>query len=241
MREFSEQVLRIEDRLGYRFDNRELLVTALTHSSYVRGDSNRTEFNERLEFLGDAVLGFIIGEAIYRSKSELDEGDMTRTRAAIVNATALHSVAVALDIGSAMRMGTGEARSGGRTKKSILADAVEAIIGAIYIDGGIESAREFIQKHFAQLIRDSLASAHERDPKTRLQERIQREHSGDLRYELVSESGPAHKRTYVMAAVLNGEVLGTGSGGSKQAAGLQAAEIALQSLDAADEEAGARP
>ena len=230
MQKENEFLNNIENRIGYSFRDKGVLLTALTHSSYVKGDSNKCEYNERLEFLGDAVLGLIIGEKIFRALSGMNEGNMTRLRASIVNANALYEVAINLKLGEAIRMGLGEIRSGGREKKSILADCVEAIIGAVYLDGGMSCAVDFIDIQYTDIIEKAMTRLSEKDPKTKLQEYVQSKHIGELKYEMVSESGLAHAKEYCIAAVLNGEVIGTGIGSSKQEASQQAADCALDKI-----------
>lgn len=217
---------KLEEKLGYTFQDRSLLETALTHSSYANENRARAlESNERLEFLGDSVLGMVTADYLYRTYPGLPEGDLTRTRAALVCEGSLAKVAEELSLGDYLRLGRGEDAGGGRSRASIRADAVEAVIAAIYLDGGIGSARRFITRYV--LSRDN-GQTGTRDYKTALQELIQRKSGQVLTYRLVSEHGPDHAKVFCMEVTLNGETIGTGEGRSKKEAEQMAARAALE-------------
>ena len=218
----------LEEKLGYSFQNRELLENALTHSSRANESRGRLPSNERLEFLGDSILGMVVADHLYRGHPDLPEGDLTRTRAALVCEESLVEVAQALNLGEYLRLGKGESSGGGRERPSIQADAVEAVLAAIYLDGGIGSARKFIQKFILSRETDGLAKP--LDHKTALQELVQRESGQVLRYRLVGEEGPDHNKRFFVEVTLNGQAVGSGSGRSKKEAEQMAAAAAIESL-----------
>lgn len=219
----------IEEKLGYNFKNRGLLVNALTHSSYANENRGRScESNERLEFLGDSVLGLVVADALYERFPELPEGRMTRMRAQLVCEESLHRVASELGLGEYMRLGRGEEHTGGRNRTSILADAVEALIAAMYLDGGMDIARAFIQGHILTALDGSYIAFG--DSKTELQELIQKKNGSVLSYELLGESGPDHDKTFTSQVSLNGKPIGSGSGRTKKEAEQAAARAALMEL-----------
>ena len=215
-------------KLGYSFQNRELLENALTHSSRANESRGKLPSNERLEFLGDSILGMVVADHLYRGHPDLPEGDLTRTRAALVCEESLVEVAQALNLGEYLRLGKGESSGGGRERPSIQADAVEAVLAAIYLDGGIGSARKFIQKFILSRETDGLAKP--LDHKTALQELVQRESGQVLRYRLVGEEGPDHNKRFFVEVTLNGQAVGSGSGRSKKEAEQMAAAAAIESL-----------
>lgn len=220
----------LEEKLGYRFKNRALLENALQHSSYAnehRGAGMRS--NERLEFLGDAVLGVVTADYLYKKHPDLPEGDLTRIRAALVCEGSLVQVAKSLDLGSYLKLGKGEAHGGGRARPSIQADAVEAMLAAVYLDGGIGQARKLI--HDLVLTDEKEKTAAGRDFKTALQELVQRESGQVLAYRLTGESGPDHAKTFCMEVQLNGKTIGAGQGRSKKEAEQAAAKAAVASLE----------
>ena len=226
----TEQLLALEEQLGYSFSNRTLLQTALTHTSFVKGDGAKTEHNERMEFLGDAVLELCVSEYLYHKYQEKNEGSMTKLRARLVCEDALFSAACALNIPQYMRLGHGEERTGGRNKPSVVSDAMEAVIGAVFLDGGIEMAKRLIISRVIRYLEAASIDAMDRDYKTRLQEWIQHAHLGTLRYEQIAAEGPEHRRIFTMSVKLGEETLGIGTGASKQSAGQAAAQVALQKL-----------
>lgn len=217
----------LEERLGYRFRDLALLDTALTHTSYVKGDGRASAHNERLEFLGDAVLELCTSEYLYLRFPEYDEGAMTRLRAQTVCEGALYEVAREYGLGTLLLLGRGEDHSGGREKPSILSDAVEAVIGALYIDGGMEVAKGFIMRFVHKSVEDAMAGRLIKDHKTMLQEYVQKRHMGQIVYELTGSSGPDHNKTFSMQVLVAGEAVGMGEGRTKQEAGQQAARAAL--------------
>lgn len=214
----------LEEALGYTFADRDVLARALTHRSYDPGGSN-----ERLEFLGDSVLEFVVTGHLY-AFSGLDEGLMTKVRIAVVSRAALVEVAGRVGVGEAVVLGSGEAEAGGRRKASILADTLEALLGAVYLDGGIEAARRVILAHWAPLIADQMGAPGERDYKTRLQEVLAEE--GKAPGYVAEGEGPEHARVFFATVSAEGRVLGLGTGTSKKRAEQAAARHALEALRA---------
>lgn len=220
----------LEAKLGYTFRDRALLENALTHSSFANENRDTLGSNERLEFLGDSILGMVTADYLYKKHPGLPEGDLTRTRAALVCEESLVEVADRLDLGAYLRLGRGEATGGGRTRPSIRADAVEAVLAAVYLDGGLDEARKIIQTFI--LDKETEKSAH-RDYKTALQELVQRENGQVLSYRLTGESGPDHAKVFTMAVDLNGGEIGSGSGHSKKEAEQMAAKAAIETMNRA--------
>lgn len=219
----------LEEKLGYRFRDRSLLEHAMTHSSYAnehRGQGLTS--NERLEFLGDSVLGVIVAEHLFMEHPGMPEGELTRTRAALVCEGSLHEVAKSLELGRYLRLGRGEDAGGGRTRPSILADATEAMLAAVYLDGGMEAVRPIIQ---TLILNKEREKAVDRDYKTALQELIQRTPGSVVSYRLVRESGPDHCRSFEMEASVDGKVVGMGAGRTKKEAEQMAARTALEKLN----------
>ena len=220
----------LEARIGYTFHDRRLLQNALMHSSYANENRARgCTSNERLEFLGDSVLGMVTAMRLYRLYPDMPEGKLSRLRAELVCEQSLHAVALELGLGSYIRLGHGEARNGGRERPSILADAVEAIIAAIYLDGGLESAQRFILDHILTGLAEGQMH-HVADYKTDLQERVQRKPGQALEYTLLSESGPDHNNSFTMNGLLNGSEIGRGTGRTKKEAEQSAAKSALERM-----------
>lgn len=217
--------------IDYSFNDIELLRTALTHSSFAKtaGQDKKVHDNERLEFLGDAVLGLCVGEQIFRTYSGISEGVMSRTRANAVCEEALYEAAKNMGLPDMMLLSYGEVMSGGKDKPSILSDALEAVIGAIYLDGGLEAARKFVLS-FTD-VQSAYKASRKKDSKTRLQEFVQERHMGQVDYVVVAVDGPDHRHTFTIDVRLNGAVLGTGRGMSKHEAGKAAAEMALSNLE----------
>lgn len=216
-----------EAQLNYEFQEPELLNTALTHTSYIKGEGRKAAHNERLEFLGDAVLELSVSEYLYKNYPKLNEGQMTRARAVTVCEPTLFAAAQKLGVGNYLRLSHGEENTGGREKPSILSDALEAVIGAVFLDGGMEAAKKFVLSFAVADIEKAVAGASAKDFKTQLQEFVQMEHRGSVKYELTGQSGPDHKKTFMMQVCLNGEVIGRGQGRSKQEAGQACAKEAL--------------
>ncbi len=222
------------DRLGRDFTDPTLLDRALAHRSWC-AENPGTRSNERLEFLGDAVLGMVVADHVFSTYPEHGEGWLSRARASLVRASTLYSIATELDLGSSLRLGKGEERSGGRNKPSILADAVEAVIGAVYLDGGTDAARAVVLQLLGERL-DDLASriGPDEDPaphdhKSRLQERCARD-GGELPEYTWTENGPEHAKTFVVEVRVGGTLLGQGTGRSKKLAEQAAAEVALDQL-----------
>lgn len=226
----TEGLHPLEATLEYRFGDPSLLELALTHRSYT-AEEDAEESNERLEFLGDAVLGLIVSTELHEVW-DLREGEMAKVRAAVVNESTLAAVAHSLGIDAAVQISRGEDASGGRTKPSILADAMEALIGAVYLDGGLEAARRIVLRHWRPIVAERAASPGERDYKTRLQEVLARE--GVLPVYDVIGSGPDHARVFEAAVRVGDAVLGRGSGSSKKRAQQAAARDALEARGVAD-------
>ncbi|MFE3284829.1 ribonuclease III, partial [Streptomyces sp. NPDC059233] len=211
----------LEGRLGYRLES-ALLVRALTHRSYAY-ENGGLPTNERLEFLGDSVLGLVVTDTLYTTHPDLPEGQLAKLRAAVVNSRALAEVGRGLELGSFIRLGRGEEGTGGRDKASILADTLEAVIGAVYLDQGLDAASELVHRLFDPLIEKSSNLGAGLDWKTSLQELTAAEGLGVPEY-LVTETGPDHEKTFTAAARVGGVSYGTGTGRSKKEAEQQAAE-----------------
>ena len=219
----------LEEKLGYTFQDKSLLENALTHSSCANESKGRLHSNERLEFLGDSILGMVVAEHLYRNHPDLPEGELTRTRAALVCEESLVEVAHDLGLGDYLKLGKGEEAGGGRTRPSIRADAVEAVLAAVYLDGGIGSARKIIQKYILSREIEGLNS--QRDYKTALQELIQRESGQSLKYRLTGPEGPDHDKRFFVEVDLNGQPVGAGKGRSKKEAEQMAAKAAIAKLN----------
>lgn len=219
----------LEDLLGYKFSNISLLQNALSHSSYANEryhDSLKS--NERLEFLGDSILGMVVAEYLYRNFPDRPEGELTRMRADMVCETTLAAIAHKLNLGSHLLLGKGEEVLGGRERSSILADAVESVIAASYLDGGMDAARGIIGRFV--LAEVPVTKMHNVDYKTALQERVQQKKNQVLSYRPLGEHGPDHHKEFLVEVLLNGEVVGTGSGTSKKRAEQAAAQAAMETL-----------
>ena len=217
---------RLQNELGYSFSDTDLLARALTHVSYGRGKQDG--HNETLEFLGDAVLDLAVSDLLMRGFPEKTEGDLSKMRASLVNAAALAEKATQLNLGESLRMGKGEERSGGRTKQSILAGVFEALLGAVYWDGGYEPARRIVERYFASDILEGALG--QQDYKTRLQEISQMLFHEPPVYKLVAESGPDHEKRFVTEKFVGGKILGRGEGKSQKQSEQEAARQALARL-----------
>ena len=227
----NDTLSRLEKRLGYSFKDKELLVTAITHRSYIPEGRVSHEHNERLEFLGDAVLGLIISDILFRRFGRLyREGDLTKMRAFLVSEARLFELSAQLGIGEVILLGRGEEKSGGRKRPSILADTFEAITGAIYLDGGFESAYSFVERQFRELIECVVDEGLSNDYKTMLQELTQRYFQALPSYKLIEMRGPDHDRVFEVALFFNDEEMAIGVGKSKKEAEQQAAKIAFEKL-----------
>ncbi len=224
----KECIARLKKYLGVAWRNENLLLQALTHSSFTyENRQNGFENNQRLEFLGDAVLGLVVSDFLYLNYPERDEGDLTKLRAALVCEPSLARVARELELGCCLNMGKGEERSGGRERPSILADALEALLGAVYLDQGLETAGKLAVLFVAPVIKDVLEGRLERDYKTELQEIVQQRSSEQVQYIILKEEGPDHHKTFTAGVLFKGELAGRGKGRSKKDAEQQAAKSAL--------------
>ena len=225
MRDMNELLEELQDKIGYRFQNTDLLKQALTHSSFANEQKiNKLKDYERLEFLGDAVLELVSSEFLFRENPQMPEGQLTKLRASMVCEPALASCAKDIDLGSYILLGRGEEYTGGRYRSSITSDVMEAIIGAIFLDGGIENAKKHIYRFILSDLENKILFL---DSKTILQEEIQKKKDAQLRYELIGESGPDHNKQFTVDAYLNDVLIGSGTGRTKKAAEQQAAYEAL--------------
>jgi len=222
-------VSELEKRIGYRFHQSSLLETALTHSSFANESGGSAVCNERLEFLGDSVLGMTVAEELYRRFPRMPEGRMTRLRAELVCEQSLFKVAQSLGLGAYVRLGRGMEHNGGRNRPSILADAVEALIAAVYLDAGHEEASRFIHERLLNELGEE-EPLYFNDCKTALQELVQEQKNQILSYELLDESGPDHNKVFHVRVLLNGREIGEGRGRSKKEAEQAAAGMALRKL-----------
>lgn len=213
----------LEEAIGYRFRRRAYLEEALTHSSYVNGKHNS---NERLEFLGDSVLSVVVSKYLFESL-DVPEGKLTKIRAKLVCEDSLYEFAKQIDLGARIKLGKGEENTGGRDRRSILADAFEALIAAIYLDGGLEEARTFIMRFIPPIEEIKNGRLLFGDYKTVLQEIIQQNPEERIEYEITGEHGAAHQRVFTANVLLNGQTIGTGSGKSKKEAEQAAAKEAV--------------
>ena len=219
----------LEAAIGYRFHNISLLQNALTHTSYANERwHNSLLSNERLEFLGDSILGMLVAEYLYRNFPDRPEGELTRMRADMVCEKTLAAVANSIHLGDHLLLGHGEEQGGGRTRDSILADAVESVIAASFLDGGMEAALQFIRRFI--LVQVPVTKLHNADYKTQLQELVQQKRNQVLSYQLVGESGPDHDKHFDVEVTLNGAVVGSGQGSSKKRAEQDAARNAIAAL-----------
>ncbi|WP_026585576.1 ribonuclease III [Bacillus sp. J33] len=229
-RAIEKQFKEFQEKIGIKFDNEKLLKQAFTHSSYVNEHRRKPyEDNERLEFLGDAVLELTVSKFLYLKYPMMSEGELTKLRAAVVCEPSLVSFAHALSFGNLVLLGKGEEMTGGRSRPALLADVFEAFIGALYLDKGLDTVVSFLDKVVFPKI-DSGAFSHVMDFKSQLQELVQRDGAGAIEYKILQEKGPAHNREFVSTVSLNGRELGTGTGRSKKEAEQHAAQMALEVL-----------
>jgi ribonuclease-3 len=217
-------------RLSLPIGDGRLILRALTHRSFLNENPEALEDNERLEFLGDAVLDFVVGAWLYQHFPEMSEGEMTRLRASLVSTERLGEFGAQIEIGRALRMGHGEAESGGRERTAMLCNAFEAVIGALYLDGGITVVEKFMDPLLDSNAKEIRRGESDRDPKSQLQEWVQARGQGAPHYRIVAESGPDHSKDFVVEVDVAGKVAGRGEGRSKQAASKAAARTALRKL-----------
>lgn len=229
----QEKIIEFEKRIGYQFANPDLLVTALTHSSYSNEKRlHKYECNERLEFLGDAVLELISSEKIFQENPKKPEGDLTRIRASYVCEPTLALCAREIDLGSYIQLGKGEDMTGGRERDSILSDAMEATIGAVYLDGGFLRAQEYVEQF---ILKDIEKKKLFYDSKTYLQEIVQRDHT-ELEYVLLKEEGPDHNKSFSVGVLIDGKQVASATGRTKKKAEQAAAYEAILLLEAKKEQ-----
>ncbi len=221
----------LEDSLDYSFNNSKFLLEAITHKSYYHENPDKADvYNERLEFLGDSVLGFTIVEYLFLADSHLPESVMAKTKSYLVKESVLSEIAGDISLGKFMRLGKGEEATGGRTKRSLLADAMEAVLGAIYMDGGYDKARQVILRLFKEKIDSIMSSGQFHDFKTELQEKTQLLFNIIPEYKIVKEEGEEHKKLFTIEVFINGQRSGIGLGKSKKEAETHAAKEALKKL-----------
>ena len=219
----------LEAAIGYRFQNITFLQNAMAHSSYANERwHNSLMSNERLEFLGDSILGMLVAEYLYKTFPDRPEGELTRMRADMVCEKSLAQIAERIDLGKYLLLGNGEEQNGGRNRVSILSDAVEAVLAACYLDGGMEAAVQFI--HRFVLCNVPAAEMKNVDYKTALQELVQQKKNQQISYRLIGEKGPDHDKSFFVEVALNGTVLGKGTGSSKKRAEQDAARVAIETL-----------
>jgi ribonuclease III len=234
---FGSELEPLERRVGYRFKDRGLLEHALTHRSRVHEDASGGVFdNESMEFLGDSVLGFVVAAMLFREFPQHNEGQKSKLKASLVSAASLARLGEALDLGEFLILGRGEEKTGGRRKHAIIADCYEALIAAIYLDGGIEPAQRFIEQQFADLVaearRTGADASFTEDWKSALQEFLQSRGRGLPAYRLAGEVGPDHRKSFVVEVVVEGDAIAKAEGRSKKEAAQLAARVALEKLTA---------
>jgi ribonuclease-3 len=229
----------LERRIGYRFRDRGMLEHAMTHRSRVHEDASGGVFdNESMEFLGDSVLGFVIADMLFRQFPQHNEGEKSKLKASIVSATSLARLGEKINLGEYLILGRGEEKTGGRRKQALIADCYEALIAAIYLDGGVEAVRGFIERQFADLIREArragTGAAFTEDYKSALQEWLQSHDQGLPSYRLAAETGPAHRRRFDVEVLVHGEPVARADGKSKKEAAQNAAKLALEILEGSE-------
>ena len=219
---------KLEKELGYEFKNKQLLETALTHTSYAY--EKKKQSNEKLEFLGDSILEFVSSEYIFHNYPKLKEGEMTKVRASVVCEKSLHEIAKMHNFSDFLYLGKSERISQKEVRPAIMADSVEAVIAAIFLDGGLEPAKEFIIKNLDKPIENATKHIGQKDYKTVLQEILQKNGNVDIEYEIIDEKGPDHEKVFTAEVMVNDKILATGEGKSKKLAEMQAAQKALENL-----------
>ena len=218
----------LENDIGYNFKNKNLLQTALTHTSYAY--EHDTCSNEKLEFLGDSILEFVSSAYLYKNYSNLKEGEMTKVRAEVVCEKSLHEIAQKLKISNYLLVGKSEKQVEGNRKPAIMADSIEAVIAAIYLDGGIKEAQKFIETNLKDHIKYASKNVGDKDHKTVLQEKLQERGDVNIEYEIINETGPDHDKTFEAEVKCNNKKLATGKGKNKKHAEMEAAKRALENL-----------
>ena len=223
-----QEFIKLEKEIGYEFKNITLLETALTHTSYAY--EKKKQRNKKLEFLGDSILEFVSSEYIYQQYPELKEGEMTKVRASVVCENSLYEIAKMHNFSDFLKLGKSERISQKEVRPAIMADSVEAVIAAIFLDGGLEPAKEFIIKNLAKPIENATKHIGQKDYKTVLQEILQKNGNVDIEYEIIDERGPDHEKLFTAEVKVEDKVLATGKGKSKKLAEMQAAQKALENL-----------
>ncbi len=227
----KNQINKLEQNIGIEFSNKLLLETSVTHRSYLNEHRDVPEHNERLEFLGDAVLELIVSDYLYRKFADRAEGELTSFRSALVRTDSLAESAKKLKIGEYLRLSRGEEESGGREKDYLLANAFEAILGAIYLDKGYEEAKNFIYRTLIPKLGEIVEYRLDIDNKTRIQELAQSEYKTTPTYEVINEEGPDHDKTFTVVVKIDDKIIGEGTGSSKQKAEERAAEIGIKYIE----------
>ena len=222
-------IKEFENNIGYKFKNKDLLIKALTHTSYAY--ENNVESNEKLEFLGDSILEYVSSKYLYDNYKNLKEGEMTKVRATVVCEESLYKVAVQHNFSDLLNLGKSESANQANLSKAILADAVEALIAAIYLDSNLENAETFIINNLQQAIEIASRNVGNKDYKTVLQEKLQIHGNVNIKYDIISESGPDHNKVFESKVECNGKVLGIGKGKNKKASEMMAAKEALENLE----------
>ncbi len=220
----------LEEKIGYKFKNEKLLLLALTHSSYANEIKDKSLSNERLEFLGDSVLGIITGEYLFNQYKQFPEGELTKMRAALVCEQSLLLYSKKLGIADFVRLGKGEEQTGGRERPALLADAFEALLAALYLDGELKAVKKFFEPYLEEFAPLAVKGMTFKDYKTILQEVVQKKPGELVEYVIISEQGPDHNKVFVAQVHLNNKILGTGEGKSKKDAEQEAAKVALELL-----------
>jgi len=227
----SKNIEEIEGSLGYQFSNKKILIKSLTHKSYFHEHPNNADaYNERLEFLGDSVLGSVIAEAFFLDKRLFSEADMSKMKSYLVNESVLFEIATQLSLGKYLRLGKGEESTGGRQKRSILSDAVEALLGAVFIDSGYETTKSVILGLFEDRLENVILSKEGHDFKSELQEKCQGIFGVLPDYRIVKQEGEEHRKVFTSEVYIKNELYGSGAGKSKKEAQMAAAKEALERL-----------
>ena len=219
---------KIEKEIGYEFKNKQLLETALTHTSYAY--ENKKQSNEKLEFLGDSILEFVSSEYIYHNYPKLKEGEMTKVRASVVCEDSLQKIAKMHNFSDFLYLGKSERTSQKEVRPAIMADSIEAVIAAIFLDGGLEETKKFILNNLAKPIENATKNIGQKDYKTVLQEVLQKNGNVDIEYVIVDEKGPDHEKVFTAEVKFNNKILATGEGKSKKQAEMEAAQKALENI-----------
>ncbi|MCI0468560.1 MAG: ribonuclease III [Nitrospirae bacterium] len=228
---YLKNIEELEGLIGYKFKNKKLLLTALTHKSYYHeSPDKKSDHNERLEFLGDSVLGLVIAEDLYKQKNILSESEMSKIKSCLVKESALFEIANMVSLGNRLRLGKGEDSTGGRHKRSILSDAVEALLGAIFLDSDYNNARSVILRLFRDRDSNVIRKQKDDDSKSELQERCQKIFGVLPEYRIVKQEGEEHKKVFTVEVYIDGRMFGKGAGKSKKAAQMTAAREALKEL-----------